>query len=103
MVALPICVYANFIGMNNGARSIAMGNAYVALSDEPTAIFTNPAGLARIDQFYLAGSHQNLYGLSDLYNDMVAISFPTALFRTGIAIQQINLLDIYSEQIFYLS
>jgi len=103
IILLPNCLSANFIGMNNGARSLAMGNAFVALSDEPTAIFVNPAGLARIDQFYLTGSHQNLYGLSDLYNDMVAISFPTPLFRTGIAVQQINLLGIYSEKIFYLS
>ena len=89
--------------MNNGARSLAMGNAFVALSDEPAAIFSNPAGLARIDQFYLTGSRQNLYGISNLYNDMIAISFPTPIIRTGIAIQQINLLDTYSEQIFYFS
>ena len=89
--------------MNNGARSLAMGNAFVALSDEPTAIFSNPAGLARINQYYLTGSHQNLFGISELYNDMVAISFPTPLFRIGVAAQQIILLDTYSEQIFYLS
>ena len=100
---MPICISANFIGMNNGARSQALGNAFVALSDHPTAIFSNPAGLARIDQFYFTCSHQNLYGLSDLYNDMVAISFPIPLFQTGIAIQQINLLETYSEQIFYFS
>ena len=99
----PICLSANFIGMNNGARSLAMGNAFVALSDDATAIFSNPAGLARMDQFYLTGSRQNLYGLSDLYNDMVAISIPTPIFRTGIAFQQINLVDTYSEQILYLS
>ena len=89
--------------MNNGARPLAMGNAFVALSDEATAIFSNPAGLARINQYYLRGSHQNLFGLSDLSNDMIAISFPTPHFRTGIAVQQIILVDTYSEQIFYLS
>ena len=89
--------------MNNGARSLAMGNAFVALSNEPTAIFFNPAGLAHINTLYLMGSHQNLYGIPDLYNDMIAISFPTPLFHTGIAIQQITLVDTYSEQIFYLS
>ena len=89
--------------MNNGARSLSLGNAFVALSDDPTAIFFNPAGLSRIDQFYLTGSRQNLYGLPELNNEMIAISFPIPLFRTGIAIQQINLLDTYSEQILYLS
>ena len=89
--------------MNNGARSLAMGNAFVALSGEPTAIFSNPAGLARINQLYITSSYQNIYGLSDLYNGMVAISIPTPLFRTGIAVQHINLLNTYSEKIFYLS
>ena len=78
IILLPVYLSANFIGMNNGARSLAMGNAFIALSDEPTAIFSNPAGLARIDQNYIMGSHQNLYGLSDLYNDMVAISFSSS-------------------------
>ena len=100
---VPIFLSANFIGINNGARPLAMGNAFVALSDEATAIFSNPAGLARIHQYSLKGSHQNLFGLSDLSNDMIAISFPTRHLRTGIAFQQITLVDTYSEQIFYLS
>ena len=103
IILLPISLAANFIGMNNGARSLAMGNASVALSDEATAIFYNPAGLDRIHQYSLKGSHQKLFGLSDLSNDMIAISFPTPLFRTGIAVQQITLVDTYSEQIVYLS
>ena len=103
ITVIPICLSANFIGMNNGARSIAMGNAFVALSDEATAIFSNPAGLARLHQYALKGSHQNLFRLSDLFNDMIAISFPTSLFQTGIAFQQITLVDTYSEQIIYLS
>ena len=103
ITVIPICLSANFIGLNNGARSIAMGNAFVALSDEATAIFSNPAGLARFHQYALKGSHQNLFRLSDLFNDMIAISFPTSLFQTGIAFQQITLVEIYSEQIIYLS
>lgn len=100
---LPIFLYANFIGMNNGARSLAMGNAFVALSDEATAIFSNPAGLTRIHQFSLNGSHQNLFGISDLSNNMLAMTIPTPLFRSGIAVQQITLVDTYSEQIVYFS
>ena len=84
---LPIYSYANFIALNNGARSLSMGNAFVALGNEPATIFSNPAGLAKINSFYFSGSHQNLYGISDLYNDMLAISFPTPIFRTGIGIQ----------------
>ncbi len=103
VIVLPVYLSANFIGMNNGARSLAMGNAFVALSDEPTAIFSNPAGLARINQNYVIGSHQNLYGLSDLHNDMVAISIYNSFIHIGIAFQQINLINTYSEKIYYFS
>ena len=100
---LPVFLFSNFIGMNNGARSLAMGNTYIALADEPIAIFYNPAGLARINNFYLKASRQNLYGVSDLYSDMISISIPTPLVRTGVAIQKLSLVNTYSEQIIYLS
>ena len=103
IILLPTFLFPNFIGMNNGARSIAMGNAFVALSDESSAIFYNPAGLANISRFDLIASRQKLYGISDLYNDMIAISFPTPFLRTGLAVQQIGLDNEYSEQILYFS
>ena len=53
--------------MNNGARSLALGNAFVALSENADAIFTNPAGLGRNNQLNLTISHQKLYGISNLY------------------------------------
>ena len=80
---------ANFIGINDGARSLGMGNAFVALSDDGSAVFYNPAGLARINQLSIAASLENPYGLSDLQSGMIAISFPTSFIRTGFAIQKI--------------
>ena len=100
---IPIFLFGNFIGMNNGARSLGMGNAFVALSDGGSAIFYNPAGLARTKQINVTASLQDLYGISDLSSSMIALSFPTPIVRTGIAVQRINLLDVYSEQILYLS
>ena len=95
--------FTNFIGMNNGARSLSMGDAYVALSDESSAIFYNPAGLANISYVDFIASRQSLYGISELSNDMLAISFPTPILRTGFAVQQIGLSNEYLEKIIYLS
>ena len=103
IIIFPIVLSANFIGMNNGARSIGMGNTFVALSDEGSAVFYNPAGLARTNQFNITASLENPYGLSDLMSGMIAISFPTPLIRTGLAVQRINLVETYSEQILYFS
>ena len=103
IIIFPIILNANFIGMNDGARSLGMGNAFIALSDNPDAVFYNPAGLARQNQLNITASIQNPYGVSDLISGMVAISFPTPLIRTGLAIQRVSLIDIYSEDILYIS
>ena len=100
---LSTFLFSNFIGMNDGARSLAMGNAYTALSDESIAIFYNPAGLARINQLDFKASRQNLFGISNLQSDMIAIAVPTPVLHTGLAIQKISLVDAYSEQVFYVS
>ncbi len=49
---------ANYYGMANdylqygtGARSLAMGGAYVALADEASAPYWNPAGLTQIEEY----------------------------------------------------
>jgi long-subunit fatty acid transport protein len=40
--------------LNPGARSLAMGSAFVGAADDATAAFTNPAGLAFIARFEVA-------------------------------------------------
>ena len=100
---VPFSLFSNFIGMNYGTRAYGMGNAYVALADEPSAIFWNPAGIAKIDKLSLAVSHQNLFGLNDLYNEMAAISVPTKFVDLAFGWTQQNLLHTYYEQILYLT
>ncbi|MGD9142106.1 MAG: PorV/PorQ family protein [bacterium] len=48
-------VGAQFLKIGVGARAIAMGEAFVAVSDDATAIYWNPAGIALIE-----GSEFNL-------------------------------------------
>ena len=103
LTSLSTILYADFSGMNNGARSLGMGGAYTALANDATAIFYNPAGLAKINSVNIFSSRQKLYGISNLYSDMIALAIPTPYLRTGIGIQQINLVGTYSEQIIYLS
>ncbi|MFH1576446.1 MAG: S-layer homology domain-containing protein [Candidatus Margulisiibacteriota bacterium] len=47
-VAAPSWGIANPLSRSTGARPLALGNAYVALSDDASGLFTNPAGLASI-------------------------------------------------------
>ncbi len=47
-----------------GARALSMGSAYIAVSDDYTASFWNPAGLAQMKRLEFTGSISNL-GYSD--------------------------------------
>ena len=102
-IILPISLYGNFTGMNSGARSLGMGNAYTALADDASGLFYNPAGIALNKSFNFIISKQNLYGVEDLSSDMLAFSLPTPIFRTAIGIQQVRLSNTYSEKIIYLT
>ncbi len=43
-------VAAPFLTISQGARATGMGSAFVAIADDPSTIFWNPAGLARLNQ-----------------------------------------------------
>ncbi len=43
-----------------GARALSMGSAYIAVSDDYTALFWNPAGLAQMKRLEFTGSISNL-------------------------------------------
>jgi long-subunit fatty acid transport protein len=46
-------------GQGTGARALGMGNAYIGVSDDFTATWWNPAGLAQIKRFELTGGLSN--------------------------------------------
>lgn len=48
---------APFLKIELGARAVAMGGSFVALANDPLGVYYNPAGIAELDQIYLAGGH----------------------------------------------
>ncbi|MDX2127829.1 MAG: PorV/PorQ family protein [Chloroherpetonaceae bacterium] len=48
---------AQFLGIGIGARSIAMGGAFAAQSDDISALYWNPAGIAKIDRVQVGFNH----------------------------------------------
>lgn len=101
--ALPCFLTADFTGMNWGARPMAMGNAYLSLADDPSAMFWNPARMVMIEQFSVSASHETMYGISDLFNQTVAIGIPLPYVKVGIGWTQMSLQSVYTERIAYLS
>ncbi len=67
-------VAAAFLEIEVGSRAVGMGGAYVAVVDDATAVFWNPAGLARIPKSQAVLVHNNW--LVDTSFDFVAIALP---------------------------
>ncbi|MFT5377021.1 MAG: hypothetical protein ACI906_003859 [Candidatus Latescibacterota bacterium] len=83
-----------FLALGAGARSVALGSAYVALANDPTATYWNPAGLTRLDKKQLHLMHAERF--SGLVNhDFVAIARPgRRLHGLGIALLRVGVDDI---------
>ncbi len=61
----------SFLSISEGAKATAMGSAFVAIADDQSAFFWNPAGLAKIDGVGVLFDHTNwLAGVS--YNYVAA-------------------------------
>ena len=64
-------------------RARAMGGAFVAVSDDETAVFTNPAGLADQEGIGFYGSYVDLFGYSYLNLGSVSAVVPTPKGTVG--------------------
>ena len=65
----------SFFETGVGARSLSMGGAFVAVTEDVTSIFWNPAGLAFINTFQLHGMHSERF--SGIVNwDFIGLGIP---------------------------
>lgn len=59
----------DFLSIGAGARALGMGSAYVAVADEVSAGYWNPAGLYGIDRYHIAYMH------SERFNGMISFDY----------------------------
>jgi len=50
---------APFLSIGQGARALSMGGAFVAIADDPSAMYWNPAGIAELTGIGLIVDHTN--------------------------------------------
>jgi len=68
---------AGFLNMDMGARATAMGSAFVAVADDPTALYWNPAGIARAGTAMAHFSHSRW--IADIHFEDAAFVVPVGL------------------------
>jgi hypothetical protein len=101
LLLMPGTLCAGFVHMEEGARATAMGGAFVAVADDATAIFWNPAGGVFTDGLKLTGMRTRLYAMSEVSEDCMAVSYG-GLSRTGFGFgwARSGVEDLYSENTF---
>ena len=65
-----------------GTRAIGMSGAFTAIADDASALFWNPAGLARLGHQEFTGSHANLYD-TGIKDDLVSFVLPLSRDRAA--------------------
>ena len=84
-----------FLSLGAGARALALGSAYVAIVDDPTAVYWNPAGLTRLPQRQLHLTHAERFA-GMINHDFAAIALPgKRLHGVGLALLRVGVNDIH--------
>lgn len=80
---------ANFLKMGVGARASALGGAFVAIADDATAGYWNPAGLPQISHTELIFMHNDWY--QDIKSNYLGAAFPvSSSFAFGLGISYLD-------------
>jgi len=76
---------ATFLRIGVGARAVGMGETFVAVANDPSAIYWNPAGLASLLRRELAVSH--VEWPADIGYEHLTLILPSRRFGGSVALQ----------------
>ena len=72
-----------------GARPLGMGSAFVAISDDATAVYWNPAGLARLPRRETQVQHAEQFG-GTVNHDVFTLAAPASIGGLGIGLLRLG-------------
>jgi hypothetical protein len=74
-----------FLKLGVGARAMGLGSAYVALADDPTSLYWNPAGLASVHETQVTAMHNEW--MQDFRQEYAAVGLPFKKGSIGFSFQ----------------
>lgn len=80
---------ASFLEIGVGARAMAMGGSYVAVADDPTALYYNPAGIVWMNNVQIEVMHNEWLVGTDY--DFIGATLPLPFFNSTIGVSMIML------------
>ena len=86
-----------------GARSLALGNNFVSVADDVTALYWNPAGLVRLTRHEAMFTLDHSPELIDLRRGFAAVALHAPQATFGVGWQAVHLEDALREDLIYLS
>jgi len=80
---------AQFLKIGIGARAVGMGESFVAVANDASTLFWNPAGMMNVDKISLSVSHSEWF--ADIYHDYAGFVYPISNSgRLGISAIALN-------------
>jgi len=64
---------ATFLSIGQSARAVGMGSAYVAVTDDPSALYWNPAGITKTENFGFLVEHTRW--IADINYNFMALTY----------------------------
>ncbi|OGC13727.1 hypothetical protein A3J90_03920 [candidate division WOR-1 bacterium RIFOXYC2_FULL_37_10] len=78
----------DFLKINGSARSAAMGGAFIAIADDPSAIYWNPAGLTQMDKAQFLSTYMSW--LADISYTDLSFVLPVRNNCFGLTVNYLN-------------
>jgi len=96
-------VQAAFDNCGSSAKTISLGNASIAMTDEPSAVLFNPGALGFLQHKGFQASLSRLFDLDELSEKELYISFPLSSFSLGAGFYMFGKRDYYQESLLSLA
>jgi hypothetical protein len=97
VTAYPDAAHSAFEKNGCGSRAISLANSYVAIADDPWAVFYNPAGLARISSIRVAAFFSpGQFGMNELRTVCAGATLPLSFCTGDVVIHQFGY-ELYKE------